>query len=271
MVLGAVVVISVAALGAPAALWWVGVVLIVVGFACYLRVGTMHAEPTSLVMPVAGRWWPINSPGTKVPSHGLHGWGQTYAVDVVHVPAGRYAPRFGWTPEFKPPTEFVSFGQPVRAPAGGTVRVAFDRRRDHRARTSWPALIYFFVEGGVRELTGPRGILGNHVVLDLGDGRYMALAHLQRGSVTVRRGDRVEAGQQIARCGNSGNSTEPHVHLQVMDHPRLVFAAGLPFRLVDAFDDDGAPVVVPADGEAITNRCQPATKADESAAHRNPG
>ncbi len=71
------------------------------------------------------------------------------------------------------------------------------------------------------ELLGPGRILGNHVVLDLGDEVYAALAHLRRGSVRVRPGDRVAAGQQLAACGNSGNSTEPHLHFQLMDHPSL--------------------------------------------------
>jgi murein DD-endopeptidase MepM/ murein hydrolase activator NlpD len=75
------------------------------------------------------------------------------------------------------------------------------------------------------------------VVLDLGGGVYAALAHLRRGSLRVRPGDRVAAGQQLAECGNSGNSTEPHLHFQLMDHPSVLLAAGLPLR----FDQVGLP------------------------------
>ena len=91
----------------------------------------------------------------------------------------------------------------------------------------------------VRELLGPGRILGNHVVLDLGGGVFAALAHLRRGSLLVRRGDRVAAGQQLAKCGNSGNSTEPHLHFQLMDHPSVLRAAGLPVR----FAAPGQPLV----------------------------
>lgn len=81
----------------------------------------------------------------------------------------------------------------------------------------------------MRELAGVGRILGNHLVLDLGDGTYAAYAHLQRGSLIVREGDRVRAGQPIARCGNSGNSSEPHLHFQLMDGPDPDAARGVPF------------------------------------------
>ena len=55
----------------------------------------------------------------------------------------------------------------------------------------------------------------------------------------VRPGDQVVAGQQLARCGNSGNSTEPHLHFQVMDHPRPAFAAGLPFEFAEGVPPNG--------------------------------
>ena len=57
---------------------------------------------------------------------------------------------------------------------------------------------------------------------------FVLLAHLQRGSVRVAPGQEVVAGQELARCGNSGNSTQPHVHLQVMDGADPFVARGLP-------------------------------------------
>jgi murein DD-endopeptidase MepM/ murein hydrolase activator NlpD len=61
--------------------------------------------------------------------------------------------------------------------------------------------------------------------------------NLQRGSLTVREGDRVHAGQPIARCGNSGNSSEPHLHFQLMDGPDPDAARGVPFT----WDGIGVP------------------------------
>ena len=57
--------------------------------------------------------------------------------------------------------------------------------------------------------------VGNHVVIALGPARYVLLAHLRRGSVAVVEGQVVRAGDLVGRCGNSGNTTQPHLHLQV--------------------------------------------------------
>ena len=59
----------------------------------------------------------------------------------------------------------------------------------------------------------------NHLVIDIGDGRYVSMAHLQQGSVTVSVGDDVRRGQPLAAVGNNGHSNEPHLHLQVQDSP----------------------------------------------------
>ncbi|CAI6023194.1 M23 family metallopeptidase [Cohnella sp. JJ-181] len=55
---------------------------------------------------------------------------------------------------------------------------------------------------------------GNMVAIRHANGEITTLAHLKRGSVKVKAGDRVAAGQPIGQCGNSGESTEPHMHIQ---------------------------------------------------------
>lgn len=167
-----------------------------------------------------------------MPSHGTHGYGQTYAIDLVAEPAPGARPGFAalW-PLARRSHHFPAFGEPLLAVADGTVVHATDHRRDHLSRNSAPALLYLLlVESAVRETGGPGLITGNHLVLDLGGGTYALYAHLRRGSLLVRPGDRVLAGRPLAACGNSGNSTEPHVHFQLMDSPDLDVARGIPFR-----------------------------------------
>ncbi|WP_246231224.1 M23 family metallopeptidase [Mycolicibacterium sediminis] len=224
-----------------------GAALIMLGVAsAWLPIRRVDREPVTVLPPVRGRWLGVNSPADKVPSHGVHSNGQTYAIDFVYWPDEdvEWKAVRPW-PMVQQPTAFPGFGQPVFAPVTGTVVHAADRRRDHWSRKSWPALAYFFiVEGPVRELIGPSMLLGNHVVVDAGDGTFAVLAHLRRGSVSVEVGQTVDAGDRVAECGNSGNTTEPHLHFQLMDRRRASTAAGIPFRFAGhATPGNGEPLV----------------------------
>jgi murein DD-endopeptidase MepM/ murein hydrolase activator NlpD len=70
---------------------------------------------------------------------------------------------------------------------------------------------------------------GNHVVIEIGRGLFVFYAHLKKGSLTVRTGDRVPAGKELGRLGNSGNTSAPHLHLQVMNGPSPLGSTGLPY------------------------------------------
>ncbi len=187
----------------------------------------------ALASPIRGRCRAVNSPADQVPSHGVHGFAQTYAIDLLHEPADGARPTFGGRRAMRRPEEYPSFGRPVHAPADGRVVRAVDGARDHRCRSNWLGYLYMVVESFVLQLRGPRGLLGNHLIIERADGSHVALAHLRRGSLTVAVGDRVHRGEVVAEVGNSGNTSEPHVHLQLMDGPRTPLAAGLPFVLDD--------------------------------------
>ena len=103
-------------------------------------------------------------------------------------------------------------------------------------------------------ITTAEALLGNYVVEALGGHRFALYAHLQTGSVRVRAGERVHRGQVLARVGNAGNSTEPHLHFHVTSGPSPIASDGVPYvfrsfrydaRLVGL--DTGNPSIVPAD------------------------
>ncbi|MEU9591676.1 M23 family metallopeptidase [Streptomyces sp. NPDC048193] len=195
------------------------------------RIETRPPAPVEVAPPVTGRWSALNSPADKVPSHGTHHLAQTYAIDIVAEPeeGARPAPVWFW-PVAHRNRAYPAFGASLHAVADGTVVHAEDGQRDHLSRSSLIGVLYFWlIEGACRTLGGSRRIVGNHVVLDLGDGTYALYAHVQRGSLEVRAGDRVVTGQVLGRCGNSGNSTQPHVHFQLMDGPDVDTAHGVPF------------------------------------------
>ena len=103
---------------------------------------------------------------------------------------------------------------------------------------------------------------GNHVVLDLGGGRFALYAHLIKDSITVEEGQQVTRGQVLGLVGNSGNTLAPHLHFHVMDSPSSLGSNGLPYMhdnyellergaSTEAFDDaeaTGIPLeTVPVD------------------------
>ncbi|MBO0727149.1 MAG: M23 family metallopeptidase [Blastocatellia bacterium] len=96
---------------------------------------------------------------------------------------------------------------------------------------------------------------GNHVVLDLGDGHYAFYAHLQPGSLRVSLGDKVRRGQTLGLVGNSGNSTEPHLHFHITNANSPLGSEGLPYTL-SAFEVQGKGFGwKPSGTQAATEKC----------------
>ncbi|HLS24322.1 MAG TPA: M23 family metallopeptidase [Beutenbergiaceae bacterium] len=188
---------------------------------------TERTDPVALAAPVRGRWVAMNSPGQGLPSHGTRSRGQYCAVDLCRPTTPSTPPMVRWGLRGAAPQEYPSFGEPIHAMAAGVVVRSRANRRDHRARNTWPALVYMLTaEAVLRELGGTGAVLGNHVIIEHDDGTFAAYAHLQRGSAH-RQGERVEAGTVIGRIGNTGNTSMPHLHVQLMDRAEEDAAAGL--------------------------------------------
>ncbi|MGH7925104.1 MAG: M23 family metallopeptidase, partial [Candidatus Binatus sp.] len=74
-------------------------------------------------------------------------------------------------------------------------------------------------------------LAGNHIIQQIGEDHYAAYAHLRPGTIKVKVGDTVHAGDVLAHLGNTGNSSQPHLHFQVCDAPSFVASEGLPFAI----------------------------------------
>jgi len=72
-------------------------------------------------------------------------------------------------------------------------------------------------------------LCGNYVIIDHLNGEFSAYCHLSQGTIAVKAGEAVKQGQVIAKVGNTGNSSAPHLHFQLMDSPDFTKANGLPF------------------------------------------
>jgi peptidase M23-like protein len=193
--------------------------------------GSMGREVV-ISLPFTGRWLAQNSPARRVPSHGIDLLGERYAIDFVGVDDRR---RTAGTRDWRtflatePAERFFGYGRPILAPGDGVVVDAHEGEIDHVGRRSQLALVPYMWGQRGRLRRGVPAIAGNYLVIELRDsGAFAALVHLRAGSVRVAVGAEVTTGQPVAECGNSGNSTQPHVHVQVMDSPDLSVARGVP-------------------------------------------
>jgi hypothetical protein len=190
------------------------------------------SQVVELSLPFTGPWLTQNSPARRIPSHGSDLFGERYAVDFVGVDDHHRSARArDWRTWFatEPPERFFAFGRPILAPISGVVVEAHAGEIDHEARRSQLALVPYALGQAARVRRGFGAIAGNYVIVasPVGDA-FVAVVHLQAGSIRVSVGQQVVEGEKIASCGNSGNSTQPHAHLQAMDSLDLSVARGLP-------------------------------------------
>jgi len=159
-------------------------------------------------------------------------FGVGYALDFIMVDErNRTSPIVSWRTLIatEPPEIFYGFGQPVLSPVSGTIVSVYDGEPDNRARRSWLTILPYMLGQAARIRSGVEAIAGNYVIIAPDDAdAYIAIVHLQYGSVQVVQGQHVSERQHLGNCGNSGNSTEPHIHIQAMDSTDIHVAHGVP-------------------------------------------
>ncbi|MFJ9867460.1 M23 family metallopeptidase [Streptomyces sp. NPDC101165] len=141
-----------------------------------------------LLFPLEGTWYVIQGGGRPL-NHHARVPEQRAALDLVSL-----GPHGSRTRPGRELTDYAAYGRPVRSPCRGRVISAATTIADQRP-------------GEIRY----QPLYGNHVFIDTGR-EIVKLAHLRPGSVAVRPGDTVEPGDLLGEVGNSGNSTEPHLH-----------------------------------------------------------
>ncbi len=185
---------------------------------------------TSFRFPLKGRWYVGAGPSL----HSPHRWvvPEEFALDLVKLGGDGTTHRGKGTRR----GDFFAYGAPVRAAAEGRVVAAVNDEPETDADLRRPgegadAYLARVVKSQAERLArGTRAIAGNHVVIAHPGGEFSVYAHLRTGSVRVKPGDVVRAGQPIAQLGTSGNSTEPHLHFHVCDGPDPLLCTGIPVR-----------------------------------------
>jgi hypothetical protein len=183
----------------------------------------LEVGPAAVVVvpPLKGKHWVVGGGccrpytyhrGATLPINGAVRVAERFAIDFVQL-NDKNAISSG--PKEKL-SSYAYFGDEVYSVADGTV-VGIANDYPEQVPGKLP-------EGATIQMAA-----GNHVVIDISDGRFAFYAHMQPGSVRVKVGDKVTTGQVLGLLGNSGNTDAPHLHFHVMDGPSPLLANGLPY------------------------------------------
>jgi murein DD-endopeptidase MepM/ murein hydrolase activator NlpD len=157
-------------------------------------------------LPFRGEWMVLWGGDTPALNHHLKHPSQRRAADLVKVDEDG-ATHSGSGQSL---TDYYAYGAPVQAVAGGVVAWVVDGVPDTHI-------------GSLNPYYAP----GNAIAIAHADGIWSVYAHLIPGSARVAVGDRVTPGMTLGECGNSGNSSEPHLHFQLQDGPRFEASVGV--------------------------------------------
>ena len=161
---------------------------------------------TKLALPVEGEWFVFWGGDTKEVNHHHDVPNQRFAFDLLVVDgAGETHKAEGLANE-----DYFAFGKPVLAPADGVVTEVITGVRDNTPGSM-----------------NPYSALGNAVFIEHRQYEVSVLAHFKRGSIKVKVGDKVKRGQLLGMCGNSGNSSEPHLHYHLQNTPIIQEGTGI--------------------------------------------
>lgn len=164
-----------------------------------VQLATVTMEPGNPVVldsPLSGEWFVFNA--GRIPLVNGHSGNEGDAVDFIRLGVNGRSHTGGRGASL---AAYSSFGLPVLAPADGRVVVVVDGYADNQP--------------------GTNGDISNHMVVDIGGGRYVVMAHLEQGSAEVGVGDLVKSGQPVAAVGNNGHSSQPHLHMHVQRRPSV--------------------------------------------------
>lgn len=165
-------------------------------------------------LPFEGEWVAINGCFSKKYSHS---WGiptQRYAYDFIKLDnEGK-----SFQGKFDEVNNYYCYDENILAPADGIVAEILNNANNSLI-LKWGKFI-----------SKARHIAGNYIVIKHADSEYSTLAHLKKDSITVKIGDTVSKGQVVAKCGNTGNSTEPHLHFQLQTGQNFYNSLALPIH-----------------------------------------
>lgn len=169
-----------------------------------LGTAILERNSTPMMLPFEDEWFVYWGGVTEAQNYHVREMSQQFAYDILKVKDGS---SFEGDP--KDNESYYAFGEDIIAPCNARVVRVIDGVPDN-------------IPGEMN----PQDLTGNTLVLQTDAGEYILFAHLQEGSIIVEEGQEVVQGELMAKCGNSGNSTEPHLHLSLQNTLEMEDAIG---------------------------------------------
>jgi hypothetical protein len=192
-----------------------------------------YETQTALRLPFDGDWYVFWGGRSLAQNYHTAFPDQRFAYDLLMMKDGSTHAGDGSRNE-----DYYCFGQRIVTPGAGVVV---------EMKNS--------VEDNIPGVMNPNQALGNHVIIDHGNGEYSFLAHFKQDTVAVQKGQKLEAGEFLGLCGNSGNSSEPHLHFHLQTTVVFQHGDGLPAQFENYIADGEVTVRgEPTKGTTIRQR-----------------
>lgn len=192
----------------------IGIVVVQLKFKDNIPSLDNYKSEISYRLPFNGIWVAVNGCFRKEYSHSWDIPTQRYAYDFIMLDESNVSHKG----DLKDVGSYYCYGKEILSPADGVVIEINNKSEDSQ------------ILGKGKFIAKSNHIAGNYIVIKHSENEFSTLAHLKKDSIKVMVGDTVSKGQIIALCGNSGNSTEPHLHFQLQTGQSFYNSAGLPIH-----------------------------------------
>ena len=174
-------------------------------FAPWVEHATLVRNESKLILPFEGEWWVVWGGDTKEENYHVENNAQKGAFDfLIKDPAGKSFRNEGKTNE-----DYYAFGKRIISPSDGEVVLVVDGVKDN-------------ILGKLNPIYLP----GNSVIIKTDNNEFLFFAHFVKSSIAVSEGQFVKQGDLLGLCGNSGNSSEPHLHFHIQNVEDMNEATG---------------------------------------------
>ena len=169
------------------------------------KIPTLERNKTKLILPFKGEWTVFWGGDTKELNYHVENVAQKNAFDILITDESGKS----YKTDGKQNEDYYAFGKELIAPADAEVVLVVDGVKDN-------------VPGEMNPIYIP----GNTVILKTSTNEFLFFAHFKQNSIVVKQGQKIKQGELLGLCGNSGNSSEPHLHFHIQNLEDMTKATG---------------------------------------------